>query len=949
MFKRLLLTLLIPLATLPALADDSEIVTIGDLIYQVHPSENYAEVYSYVKGITEAKIPETITVGDKLYPVTGLYALECRDEGPYGWYTFYVGPFSGCSTLKTVVIPSTIKTIGARSFMGCSNLESIELPESITDIYNRAFGGCYKLASIRIPNSVQNIWNEVFSGCSSLRSITLTCSFGNSAFENCTNLTTVEMLNSVKSIGGEAFKGCSSLSSVNIPESVSRIEDGTFKNCRNIRSITIPNSITYIGYSAFEGCSGLTSINIPESVSKIGPTAFVGCSSISKFIVDTQNDEFSSENGILFNKNMSKLIRYAPGKTNSNYDIPSTVTEISAYAFANCSALTSIKIPSSISTIKSYSFSECKNLSSITIPSSVTSIQNYAFANCDNLSEFILLPINSCSIERGIFCYFVDYVGDFPSCENLKKVTLIANFGEWMKDIPADGTVYTLSSLFSEAKQYGNYNVESIQDIQINTISTGLDNVEFKINNEVGAEIKNVKVDNQEVSPSNSSYSKSGLMPKSTYNIEVIYNLEPWGNLKKNVSFTTKSANPYLSTHTATQSTIKVEVSKADDSRITKPVVTLDGTDYECDKDGFVTIMGLRSNTEYSAVAKITFNGETYYSTIRNCRTRNVNPRIEATEITPTTITLNPTFTNDDVIIEESFVTIENNKYPVKPQTLVNLPINKNITAYLYVNNEQAEQTFTLPELELNTVAARATSKDCAIICAETNMSEEEYGGGFEWRRYDAPDMVPSTFSPCPVANGHLEGRLKGLSQNTYYKYRPYYEDCNGQRTFGEWTAFITADVDVYFEPTVYTYAPNSVTKNSATFVGYAMGGSEDVDEQGFEYWPIAGSRATTDVKRVLATGQRMMVTLEDLEPATRYAVRAFASTRSKTTYGDEQVFETDGEPESAIEAVTADESEVKPFDIFTLQGVCVRRNTTDLSGLRPGLYIANGRKILVH
>ncbi len=115
-------------------------------------------------------------------------------------------------------------------------------------------------------------------------------------------------------------------------------------------------------------------------------------------------------------------------------------------------------------------------------------------------------------------------------------------------------------------------------------------------------------------------------------------------------------------------------------------------------------------------------------------------------------------------------------------------------------------------------------------------MREEEYGGGFEWRRYDAPDMVPSTFSPCPVANGHMEGRLRGLSMNTYYKYRPYYEDCNGARTFGEWTAFITADADVYFEPTVYTYAPNTITQNSATVVGYAIGGSEDVDEQGFEY-----------------------------------------------------------------------------------------------------------------
>ncbi len=183
---------------------------------------------------------------------------------------------------------------------------------------------------------------------------------------------------------------------------------------------------------------------------------------------------------------------------------------------------------------------------------------------------------------------------------------------------------------------------------------------------------------------------------------------------------------------------------------------------------------------------------------------------------------------------------------------------------------------------------------------------------------------------------------------NTYYKYRPYYEDCNGARTFGEWTAFITADADVYFEPTVYTYAPNTITQNSATVVGYAIGGSEDVDEQGFEYWAVSQSRATTDVRRVLATGQRMTATLDDLEPGTRYTVRAFATTKTKTTYGENQAFETDGLP-SAIEPVIVEETEIQPFDIYTLNGICVRRHTTDLSGLAPGLYIANGKKIVVH
>ena len=316
--------------------------------------------------------------------------------------------------------------------------------------------------------------------------------------------------------------------------------------------------------------------------------------------------------------------------------------------------------------------------------------------------------------------------------------------------------------------------------------------------------------------------------------------------------------------------------------------------------------------------------------------------------VSSTSISITPSYTKGDAIIESKKFTINGVEYSQETQTIVNLPLNSSISATFSINKESVSKTITLLQLKLKTLAARASSKDCAIICAETNMSEDEIGGGFEWRRYDAPDMVPSTFSPCPVANGHLEGRLKGLSSNTYYKYRPYYQDCNGERTFGEWTAFITADADVYFEPTVYTYKPNAVTMNSANVIGYAMGGSEDIDEQGFEYWPVPGSRADVEVKRVLVSGQRMTASLSDLAPGTTYKVRAFASTATKTTYGDEQEFTTEEDPDLGIEETVAEVSESELFDIYTLNGVCVRRKTNDFSGLKPGIYIANGRKVFV-
>lgn len=347
-----------------------------------------------------------------------------------------------------------------------------------------------------------------------------------------------------------------------------------------------------------------------------------------------------------------------------------------------------------------------------------------------------------------------------------------------------------------------------------------------------------------------------------------------------------------------------------------------------------------------------------------------LHPSISAIkEVGPTSFVAAPSTAND-YGIDMAGYTIQKTSYRYNdlpyitikgtgPQPVVGLPItvSRTVDVSMELTNPEGRRVdcyikynLNWPAFELTTLAARATSNDCAIICAETNMSEDETGGGFEWRRYDAPDLVPSTFVACPVANGHMEGKLKGLSSNTYYKYRAYYEDIKGTRTFGEWTAFSTADAYVYFEPTVYTYAPTNVTSTGAELRGYALAGSDDVTEQGFEYRAVAQSRAAEgDVQRVVVSGQRMRAQLDNLLPSTTYSVRTFATTAKGTTYGDEMTFTTAEDPNGAIETVSVAKAE-RANDVYTLQGMLVRRNATadDLRSLRPGLYIIGGRKVLV-
>jgi hypothetical protein len=150
----------------------------------------------------------------------------------------------------------------------------------------------------------------------------------------------------------------------------------------------IPNSVTTIGDQAFFDCSGLTSVTIPNSVTSIGDRAFSSCGRLTTIHVDAANAQYSSENGVLFNKNKTTLVCCPAGKTGS-YVIPNSVTTIGYYAFSDCADLSSVTIPGSVTTIGNYAFEYC-SLTTVTIPNSVTTIGSDAFYNCDYLTTVII-------------------------------------------------------------------------------------------------------------------------------------------------------------------------------------------------------------------------------------------------------------------------------------------------------------------------------------------------------------------------------------------------------------------------------------------------------------------------------------------------------------------------------------------------------------------------------
>ena len=353
--------------------------------------------------------------------------------------------------IKKVVINNGITSIGSKAFYYCKSLTNIIISDSVTSIGYEAFSNCTSLTSITIPNSVTSIDNHAFTYCTSLTSIyvdtknpnylsengilfnkdktKLICypagkisssyaipnsvtSIGDDAFSNCKSLTNITIPSSVTSIGDDAFSSCISLTNITIPNSVTFIDDSAFYGCKSLTSITIPDSVASIGAWAFVECNSLTSVTIPNSVTSIGDGAFIFCTSLTNIDVSIDNSNYSSKDGVLFNKDRTELIYYPTGKKTTFYTIPNSVTSIVDRAFYNCSSLTNITIPDSVTSIGVWSFYNCSSLTSITIPDSVTSIGNYAFQSC---------ALTNITIPDGVTSIYDD---TFYNCTSLTSVTI---------------------------------------------------------------------------------------------------------------------------------------------------------------------------------------------------------------------------------------------------------------------------------------------------------------------------------------------------------------------------------------------------------------------------------------------------------------------------------------------------------------------------------------------
>ncbi len=263
--------------------------------------------------------------------------------------------FAYCGSLKKVVFPGTVKSVGQYAFTQCSGIEEVVMEEGLVSLSAGCFSGCTNLKTLVIPSTLEVVAGAIAGAPFEMSGVEKVIFTGDrevipgSMFFGCSNLKTVILPDTVKSIGNYAFSGCSSLSGIEFPEGLTSIGDCAFSNCTSLTEVTIPKSVTYMGSmsvsgfgSAFEH-SGVTTFHLPEGWTQIPASAFANCNQLTSI------------------------------------ELPSTVTQIGDLAFAFCSGLEEVKLSDELEEIGNYVFQGCTSMTEFTIPETVTTMGYWVF------------------------------------------------------------------------------------------------------------------------------------------------------------------------------------------------------------------------------------------------------------------------------------------------------------------------------------------------------------------------------------------------------------------------------------------------------------------------------------------------------------------------------------------------------------------------------------------
>lgn len=292
---------------------------------------------------------------------------------------------------------------------------------------------------------------------------------GDVAFDGNKAIVSVSVPDSVTLIDNSAFRDCTSLTNIKLSNSLEKLVSYTFENCTNLKEIVLPESLTDLGGYNFVGCKSLEKIEIPKNVVSIGSDIFFGCYKLQNIYVADDNSEFADVNGILYNKEITKLISIPSGKKITTYKAPLTVKAFDQSAFNCCKYLKNIVITQNVKNIHKSAFENAYNLKKISvakknkyfsakegvlfnkkktvlfhypsaktsktyvIPKTVTTISAGAFDSCKYLAA-LKMPKKVKLIEQYNYSGIrLASANPFYNCKKLRKVYYGGSSSDWRK------------------------------------------------------------------------------------------------------------------------------------------------------------------------------------------------------------------------------------------------------------------------------------------------------------------------------------------------------------------------------------------------------------------------------------------------------------------------------------------------------------------------------------